>query len=72
MRNVRHVNSRHPSKLIRVGTYQHVVSRTVCPIVLLYELLPFLLIVLVLPHIWVDLGVAYVKHEEDADEHEEI
>ena len=54
------------------GTYQHVISSTVCPIVLLNQLVPLLLVALVLPHIGVELRVAYVGHEEDGDEHEEL
>ena len=72
MRNVRHENGRQLSKPLREGPYQHVVSRTVRPIVLLDKLLPLLPVVLILPHIRVDLRVAYVEHEEDTDEHEEI
>ena len=66
---ISHLNERKASKSVNEGTYQHVISRTVCPIVLLDQLLPLLLVVLVLPHVGVDLRVAYVEHEEDANEH---
>ena len=68
-RQISHLNQRQARKSINEGTYQHVISRPVCPIVLLDELLPLLLVVLVLPHVGVDLRIANVEHEEDADEH---